>query len=419
MEQPLVDFRWSLAGLLRWRPQPLRFDDETEARFERARYPVRLQNFAVSGAIALVILNLFLLADQRLAPDVYEMAFQIRVFLITPIGLMLVILAVLFRDFVLRYPAWCVELVMTLVGAGSALSMGWLLAHSSSPYATLYTAGLLPILIYGNLVQRVRFPYAVVFSGLVVLTSGAGVFSPSASVSEFSVFELPLTLLVVIIAVFTLTMNYRLELEERRRYLWCERTKALRQDLAASQLQLDELSRSDLLTGVPNRRHFDGYVRGAWEAMHQEAGCLALLLIDVDHFKSFNDRYGHPAGDQCLRHVAQALQQRVSTSVGCVARWGGEEFMVALPRMEVAAAMTLAQTLCDSVAALGLRHEASSTAPRVTISVGVAVAQPAQLCDTIEGLIAKADAALYRAKGEGRNRCVQSVTVPGWTGAGH
>jgi diguanylate cyclase (GGDEF)-like protein len=144
--------------------------------------------------------------------------------------------------------------------------------------------------------------------------------------------------------------------------------------------------------------------------VYARGGELSLLMIDVDHFKAFNDRYGHPAGDQCLRHVAQVLHsvlgQRLPGDQACVGRWGGEEFVVVLPGLSASQAMPLAQALCDAVLAMGLRHEASSTAPSVSISVGLASARPASQGGSASRLIDQADAALYRAKHEGRNRCV-------------
>jgi diguanylate cyclase (GGDEF)-like protein len=128
------------------------------------------------------------------------------------------------------------------------------------------------------------------------------------------------------------------------------------------------------------------------------------LLLDVDHFKAFNDRYGHPAGDLCLKHVADVLEKAVPESAGCVARWGGEEFIVAMPQATLAGAMAMAQALCDAVNASSLRHERSPTASCVTISVGVSVVVPSHSALTIDALIARADRALYSAKHEGRNR---------------
>jgi diguanylate cyclase (GGDEF)-like protein len=126
----------------------------------------------------------------------------------------------------------------------------------------------------------------------------------------------------------------------------------------------------------------------------------------VDHFKAFNDHYGHPAGDQCLRLVARALQAALSHDQGLVARWGGEEFIVVLPDSNPARALAQAELMRKAVMRLAMRHEASSASDHVSVSIGVA--EPALVRDeaAIDRLIRQADAALYQAKQQGRNRCV-------------
>jgi len=414
-EESSMDLHVDLKHLLKWRPPPLRFDDIEEHHFNTVSMPARLQHFIVSGGIALVFYWLFLLADQRMIPDVYDMAFKLRLYGLTPFAAVLFFLALRFRRFVLLVPPFIIESLLTMTGLVAALTMGWLLVHSSSPVAGMYTAGLVPIVVYGNLVQRFRFRYAFFFSMSVILISVYCAWSRMGHPHAYSLFDWPLVLLVTVISSHTVAMNYRYELEERRRFQWSVRAQTLRKKLAASQAQLDDMSRRDALTGVPNRRHFDEYIRHAWDAAHATNGELALFLMDVDHFKAFNDRYGHPAGDQCLRHVAQILQKAVPAEAGCTARWGGEEFIVGLPGMDTQAAMRMAQSLCDAVQSSGLRHEASTTAASVTISIGVVVARPAQSRRSVDTLIADADAALYRAKREGRNRCVLAlnpVAVP-------
>ena len=405
-----IELSVDLRQVLSWRPAALRFDALEEARFWYVSGPERVRHCVVSGVIALITYNLFLLTDLLMIPDVFEKAVWVRLFGLTPLGLGILFTGGFCKDVVLRKPYWVLEGVTMITGVLGALSLAWLLLQSSSPCASLYTCGLMPIVIYGNLVQRFRFRFALIFSVAMVLI---GVLCAMAKASEphpYAVYDVPLVMLIMLIALYTLVMNYRFELEERRHFQWRERAKALHDELAASQVKLEDLSRRDPLTGVPNRRHVDEYVQLQWSGLQSSGGLLALLLIDVDHFKAYNDRYGHPAGDQCLRHVAQALQQDAAASVGCVARWGGEEFMVALPDVTVDEAMACAQRMCDAVNGLGLRHEASTTAHNVTISVGVAMVRPGLASASVDGAVGLADAALYRAKREGRNRCVLSLT---------
>lgn len=162
----------------------------------------------------------------------------------------------------------------------------------------------------------------------------------------------------------------------------------------------------DGLTGIANRRRFDEQLRTECERAQRSGDPLSLLMIDVDHFKSYNDCYGHPAGDACLIMVAGALQGLVSRPADHVARYGGEEFVVLLPHTELAGAAHLAERVVETVSMLGMPHEGSPRHRRVTVSVGVATARcnadgpcvPA----TPEALVSAADQALYAAKAAGR-----------------
>jgi diguanylate cyclase (GGDEF)-like protein len=410
MSQGPIDLHFDLKHLLKWRPPALRFDDIEEDHFNHVVMPFRLRHFILSGAIALIGFWLFLFSDQLMIPDAFDVAIKIRLYWFTPYALLLLFMGTFLRKVMVLLPFFVVETAVMVTGLGAAATMGWLLLHSNSPLAGMYAAGLMPIVIYSNLVQRFRFSYALVFSVSVILISIYCAVSRMGHVHPYSQFDWPLVLLVLVISTHSLVMNYRYELEERRRFQWSVRAQTLRKKLAASQAQLDDMSRRDPLTGVPNRRHFDEYIYKVWDEAAAADQELALLLMDVDHFKAFNDRYGHPAGDQCLRHVAQILQKAVPDSVGCVVRWGGEEFIVGLPGMDAQQAMRMAQSLCEAVQTSGLRHEASSTAQSVTISIGVAVVQPANGARNVDGLIAEADAALYRAKREGRNRCALALS---------
>jgi diguanylate cyclase (GGDEF)-like protein len=167
---------------------------------------------------------------------------------------------------------------------------------------------------------------------------------------------------------------------------------------------------TDGLTGVANRRRFDEDLHAECERAQRSGDTLSLLMIDVDHFKPFNDHYGHVGGDALLRQVAAVLQSVVQRPADCVARYGGDEFALLLPQTPLDGALALAQRAVDGVAALRTPHAGSSVGPVVTVSVGVAAARR-----TVDGLhtplaadalVEAADQALYAAKRAGRGRCV-------------
>lgn len=167
--------------------------------------------------------------------------------------------------------------------------------------------------------------------------------------------------------------------------------------------QLDDaaLARHDVLTGIPNRRAFEERLAALWPAGGQPTWPLALLMIDIDHFKRYNDLYGHPAGDDCLRHVALALRDLLGRDA-LIARYGGEEFMVLLSKCSLDQALVLANQLCRGVRDLGIEQAMrTDDLEVVTISVGIGASSAAL---SAEHLIEIADRSLYRAKRSGRNR---------------
>jgi diguanylate cyclase (GGDEF)-like protein len=165
--------------------------------------------------------------------------------------------------------------------------------------------------------------------------------------------------------------------------------------------QLETLAQLDGLTGVANRRSFDTRLRAEWSSSAKASAPLSLLMIDVDHFKRFNDRYGHPAGDACLKSIAACLSKSELRWNDFIARYGGEEFAVVLPSLPSTAAMEIAERLRIAVFDLGLENSQSPIG-RITISVGVA-GQVGDGSKDAGALIEAADAALYNAKRRGRN----------------
>jgi diguanylate cyclase (GGDEF)-like protein len=171
----------------------------------------------------------------------------------------------------------------------------------------------------------------------------------------------------------------------------------------------------DGLTGVANRRRFDEQLRTECDRALRSGEPLSLLMIDVDHFKRYNDRYGHPAGDVCLVSVAAAIQGLVRRPADQVARYGGEEFAMLLPHTDVVGAAHLGARVVETVAALRIPHEGSLPDRVVTVSVGVATARcsPDGNCTPASALtlVGAADQALYAAKAAGRGRSCTYVPL--------
>jgi len=173
-------------------------------------------------------------------------------------------------------------------------------------------------------------------------------------------------------------------------------------ELRDTNAQLLLLASLDGLTGIANRRSLDEYFAQEWSRAVRQQTPLALLMIDIDHFKQFNDLYGHPAGDRCLQAVAGALRERVQRAQDCVARFGGEEFALVLPDTDRKGAMHIAEQLRLTIQALAIPHRAAADG-HVTVSIGCAVVLPSNAEDPAT-LLQMADSALYSAKLAGRNR---------------
>jgi diguanylate cyclase (GGDEF)-like protein len=186
--------------------------------------------------------------------------------------------------------------------------------------------------------------------------------------------------------------------------------------LVAGQNELERLSTADPLTAIANRRAFDDALDAEWRRALRSRTPLALLLVDVDCFKPFNDTYGHVAGDQCLRAIAKVLASGGRRAGETIARYGGDEFAILLPGTDLAKASVLARRLRDEVVALALPNENSTVAAQVTISIGVAAllvtAETNRLLPGPTLLVEAADRALYAAKLAGRNQVAEHAGDP-------
>lgn len=166
--------------------------------------------------------------------------------------------------------------------------------------------------------------------------------------------------------------------------------------------KLRELAELDGLTTLPNRRTFDESLKREWHRLMRSGLELAVIMIDIDHFKLYNDTYGHQRGDACLVRVARAIESVIKRPADMVARYGGEEFVCLLPETDREGAVTVAESIQKAIENLQLEHSSSEVSNCVTVSLGVASMRPPQ-GEEPEIVIAKADAALYEAKRSGRN----------------
>lgn len=392
----------ALAGRLLARGFPwMRFPAGLEQAFQQHGAAQRLRHLLVSGALSMLVFNGFLVADWLVAPDVLQEAVKVRLGLFTPLFLLVLGFAALCFQWVIRQlPMWFIEGVVLMSSLCAAAAVAYILSITQSDGRVFYHAGFLVVLAYSNVVQRQRFWYAVASSAAVMamhLWCAHYIAAPEPRLLP------PLMTVLLATAFFTLVANYALERDERRQFLLSLRRRHLLQELDGVHAKLQRISRVDGLTGVFNRHHAQETLEHAWRRAAHDGSTMAVILVDVDHFKKYNDHHGHQAGDLCLQQVAQALSQSLRRPTDLVARYGGEEFIALLPQADAAQATQAAERMRQAVEQLGLAHEASDTAPVVTVSVGVAMSKATPTRDSA-ALVEAADQALYHAKHRGRNR---------------
>ncbi|WP_434140248.1 bifunctional diguanylate cyclase/phosphodiesterase [Pseudomonas luteola] len=276
-----------------------------------------------------------------------------------------------------------------------------IILSSSSPDRALCLFSLPLILIYANNTTALPFRYALPFTILVLPIIVGCAFTVNMTFPQ----GLFATCIALVTGAFSLLANFWLERSERYSYLLNLREKLRVQSLSSTNRTLQTLSDTDSLTGIANRRYFVAQLDDLWNRYEAGGAPFSLLILDVDHFKRFNDLYGHPAGDNCLQCIVSALREQLR-EVDLLARYGGEEFAVLLPNCTLEQAHITAERLRAAIETLGLPHQARGDELLiVSISIGAACSdQESPQPDDQSQLIEFADRALYRAKRLGRNQ---------------
>jgi diguanylate cyclase (GGDEF)-like protein len=210
-----------------------------------------------------------------------------------------------------------------------------------------------------------------------------------------------LAIMCTILLLYTFSVTKLVHLD----YWAAVKSRALLEQRAVS---LESLCVTDTLTQIPNRLHFDQRLDQAWESAIQSNLPVSVLLVDLDHFKSINDTYGHAYGDECLKAAAQVLCRSMHRNTDLVARWGGEEFAVLLPGAEAASARVIAERLLRGIAGTIVSSRGNSV--RLACSIGVATVHRTK-ASLLSDFLTEVDEALYAAKQQGRNRVVVAAAA--------
>ncbi len=372
----------------------LRFPEELEERFHQDCAEQRLKVLLVNGVIVAVLFNWLLWTDSFMVPDVFDLSLKLRLFVFTPLTIACLIILAWVPFLWLR--EWSAFLWGMLAG-GITL---FLCLHSQNAMAGPNLLSLMPIVMFANSMARMRFLQALVLDALCLLAFLYGWYAtPPAPLSLM----LPAFITLLACTAITLFGCYMHERQERLNWLRVVRENALQRELLRASEHLEAVSRIDMLTEVSNRRHFDDFLQQVWDRARLDGSELSVMMIDVDHFKAYNERYGQPEGDACLKDIATTLKRRLRRPGDLIARYGGEQFIAVLVGTPLATATSAAERVRKGVENLNRLHAASNTQAVVTVSVGVACLRPNTPHSSPAQLIAAADEALYQAKSRGRN----------------
>ena len=378
----------------------LRLPPELEATFEVTTRRARCKRLWVEGLFAIALFAVFVLLDHLITADPRGKAWIVRLGIELPA-------AILVNLSMLQNPetfwrnagiaAVCCLICICELSVQSNRSL------ASSAYAQF---SVIAVTLFANAVVRLSFGYALATSTIALSSEVVFLYADRLLSTGGKLVGLYMTACMLLV---TLMANYSQNREERLNFLLSTRDEILADNLKEANLQLAHAASQDGLTALSNRAVFDVRLEELWRQMLNEGSVLAIILIDVDHFKRLNDTYGHPYGDKVLQRVARLLEEALRKEDDFVARYGGEEFAVLLPRTPVQFAIAVAERLRGLVELAGLPALTQGTSPATaaTISCGVACASP-MTCPNVADVIEASDRALYEAKRQGRNAVAAS-----------
>jgi diguanylate cyclase (GGDEF)-like protein len=367
------------------------FPKSLEQRFEHETNAQRSRQLQRTGVAALLLTDLYVVTDHSLMADVISQALIFRFGILTPVSLLALWLLgrnppKLWREFLVVFAPFVL-----------ALGILYLFVLSVSPFKTSLLFGVMLAVIGSNILMQPRFPFALASSVAIFLLMSAATLSADIAVQ----IKLTSIFFAWTTVIMTLIANYRLEREFRDGYLLRLRERLRGEALQQTNARLQDLSKRDALTGLANRRFLEDHLADLCRTDADDERPVAILMIDVDHFKPYNDLYGHVAGDEMLKQIAALLQKYMRADIDLAARYGGEEFTAVISNNDAISCLVVAERFRQALERAAFPHQGSKLGI-VTASIGVAWGYPSHLGSARE-MIAKADAELYAAKRRGRN----------------
>ena len=376
----VVDRATSLAQQLQRGFPWMRFEPELETAWRVDQFQDGVRFLRISIAILAGIMLMLFQVDHGVMPEISG-----RMPVIARFGVLVPALAVAFALTFVRRPEVWYPRTLSVLAPAALVAIAWLGLWAWS----LGEGRLFPRLILGMIAVYfvLGLPFRAAFVGNVIALVAYVALALAVSMPT----PLVIHYVCVLLVSSTICAMGAYRLEYARRVAWIEG-----QLLAETALQ-------DGLTGIHNRRRLDEHLQRVWHQCIRENKPLALLFADLDHFKAYNDRYGHQAGDEALKAVASVLARHARRPMDLAARFGGEEFAVVLYDTTREHALRIGGEILEEVRGLGITHDASSAASVLTISLGIACVVPVARRSSA-GLLQLADQALYAAKDGGRNQ---------------
>lgn len=357
-------------------PEPLESEFRTVHNLASVRWVRMCVYVAVGTSVGFAIIDHWVIHARNAMPDVVRFGLQLPILFIA--------LLASSKRFYERWYEKAIQIGGPLFGIGSVL----LAVYAQPQHAAIVGSRLLLVAFFYYFMSGLRMMPAL-RGNMIILGVFVGVGLAGFIASDVAAY---LAFALVSANVIGMAGAYALE--------YANRTSFLEHKL------LMEIAELDGLTRLLNRQTFESRVRDSWRRAVSEHRATTVLMIDVDHFKLYNDHYGHQAGDECLRRVAAAVRTAVGMRAGdLVARYGGEEIIAVLLDRDMNETQEIAQRVVAEVGALGIPHASSTQCCRVSVSVGAATQQP-PVISSYDAVVRLADSALYAAKHQGRDRSI-------------
>jgi diguanylate cyclase (GGDEF)-like protein len=387
----------ALRQLLDDRGWHLRFGEELEREFQQdyaCRYLVHMQ---IAGFVGLITFLTCGVLDLIFMPEMGGRTWFIRMVAGAP---MLALLLSLRRSMG-EHHMQPLFTIFCCIFAGGLVAIS---LNSLEPYNYYYYNSVTVVMVIVFVVSRIQFKWGVIAASIMSLTQNVGLIGFSPTSNKLAIVAIS-NYVFFVSAVSALIGTFMIERSLRQNYLQSRMLSIKNRDLGESNLNLQYIAAVDGLTQIANRSTLDRTLTIEWQRARRKRDLIGFIMLDIDHFKLFNDTYGHQAGDECLRVVAATLKDCAQRPGDLAARYGGEEFALVLTDSSAEQARIVAEQVRQKIMEVVISYKKSAQA-HVTASFGVASMAPGGPQSGPEALILAADQALYRAKRSGRNRVV-------------